>query len=132
MKKKHIILIILISSGLTLMGCNDNISLGDDFEVSYVDIPDYRNLYYKQEGVFASLGVNQVIYNRDKILVRGYLYGNGDARLDNSSYVYYLIDKKTYMMDPSQQSSMGLTGPIQFEEYREIGKRLKDARTKNW
>jgi hypothetical protein len=123
---------MLISSLITFMGCNDNISLGDDFEVSYVDIPDYRNVYYKQQGIFSSLGVNQIIYNRDKILVRGYLYSNGDTRLDNSSYVYYLIDKKTYMMDPSQQSSTGLTGPIQFEEYKAIGKELKDAKMKNW
>ncbi|HWW43386.1 hypothetical protein, partial [Pedobacter sp.] len=75
---------------------------------------------------------NQIIYNRDKILVRGYLYSNGNTRLDNSSYIYYLIDKKAYMMDPSQQSSMGLIGPIDFEQYKAIDRELKDKKTKNW
>ena len=129
--KKYVILIMLISFGL-VTGCDNNVSLGDDFEVFYVDIPEYRNVYYKQQGIFSSLGVNQIIYNRDKILVRGYLYNSGETRLDKSSYVYYLIDKKTYMAHPSQQSSMGLIGPIQFEEYKAIGKKLKDAKTKSW
>lgn len=66
---------MLVSFGL-ITGCDDSISLGNDFEVSYVDIPEYRNIYYKQQGVFSSLGVNQIIYNKDKILVRGYLYSN--------------------------------------------------------
>lgn len=122
---------MLVSFGL-IMGCDNNISLGDDFEASYVDIPEYRNIYYKQQGIFSSLGVNQIIYNRNKILVRGYLYSNGNTRLDNSSYVYYVIDKKAYMGDPSQQSSMGLIGPIEFEQYKAIGKELKDKKTKDW
>ena len=122
---------MLVSFGV-MTGCDNNLSLGDDFEASYVDIPEYRNIYYKQQGVFSSLGVNQIVYNRDKILVRGHLYSDGNTRLDNSSYVYYLIDKKAYMMDPSQQSSMGLIGPIEFEQYKVIGKELKDKKTKNW
>jgi len=122
---------MLVFFGL-IIGCDNNTSLGDDFEASYVDIPEYRNIYYKQQGIFSSLGVNQIIYNRDKILVRGYLYSNGNTRLDNSSYIYYLIDKKAYMMDPSQQSSMGLIGPIDFEQYKAIDRELKDKKTKNW
>jgi len=131
MKKIYIILLMLVSFEV-VTGCDNNLSLGDDFEASYVDIPEYRNIYYKQQGVFSSLGVNQIIYNRDKILVRGYLYSNGNTRLNSSSYVYYLINKKAYMVDPSQQSSTGLIGPIEFEQYKAIGKDLKDKKTKNW
>ncbi|MFC1223639.1 hypothetical protein ACFE6N_07505 [Pedobacter sp. BG31] len=132
MIKLHVILMLLISSGITIIGCSNSISLGDDFEVSSVDIPDNRNLYYKRQGIFSSLGVNQIIYNEDKILLRGYLYSNGDTRLDKSRYVYYLIDKKAYMINPGQQNSTGLIGPILFEEYEAIAKRLKNAKTKSW
>lgn len=132
MRKIYVILMLLISSGITIIGCNNSSSLGDDFEVSYVDIQGDRNLYYKQQGIFSSLAVNQIIYNEDKILVRGYLYCNGDIRLDKSRYVYYLIDKKAYMINPCQQNSTGLIGPILFEEYEAIAKQLKDAKTKSW
>lgn len=128
---KILLLLMLVSFGL-ITGCDDSISLGNDFEVSYVDIPEYRNIYYKQQGVFSSLGVNQIIYNKDKILVRGYLYSNGNTRLDRSTYIYYMIDKKAYVMDPSQQNSMGLVGPLLFEEYQSIVKKLKDAETEDW
>jgi len=132
MRKIHVILMLLVSVGITVIGCSDSISLGDDFEVSYVDIADNRNIYHKQQGIFSSLGINQVIYNEDKILVRGYLYSNRDTRSAKSRYVYYLIDKKAYMMNPSQQNSGGMIGPILFEEYEAIAKRLKDAKTKSW
>ncbi|RZL62949.1 MAG: hypothetical protein EOO93_08215 [Pedobacter sp.] len=121
-----------MSSSLLFASCNDDVSLGDNFEVSYVDIVDNRNVYYNHQGIFSSLGVNQIIYNDDKILVRGYLYNYGNPGLDNSHYIYYLIDKKAYMTNPTQQSSTGVIGPIQFEHYRTISKGLENAKTKSW
>jgi len=113
------------------IGCSDTNSIGDDYEVSYVDMPINRNIYYKNQGIFDDLSVNMIVYNNDKILVRGYLFKNA-TEVDSSKYLYYYIDKGIYSSNPNQMRSSGLFGPIDSLEFGNIKNRLLDSKTLFW
>ncbi|PTS94005.1 hypothetical protein DBR11_24300 [Pedobacter sp. HMWF019] len=113
------------------IGCSDTNSIGDDYEVSYVDMPINRNVYYKNQGIFDNLSVNMIVYSNDKILVRGYLFKNA-TEVDSSKYLYYYIDKGIYSSNPNQMRSNGLFGPIDSLEFGNIKNRLLDSKTLIW
>jgi len=113
------------------IGCSDTNSIGDDYEVSYVDMPINRNIYYKNQGIFDNLSVNMIVYNNDKILVRGYLFKNA-TEADSSKYLYYYIDKGIYSSNPNQMRSNGVFGPIDSLEFGNIKNRLLDSKTLFW
>lgn len=94
-------------------------------------MPINRNIYYKNQGIFDNLSVNMVIYNTDKILVRGYPFKNANE-VDHSKYFYYYINKPSYSSDPSQMKSSGLFGPIDSLEFENIRKRLDHSKTLSW
>ncbi|HWW43315.1 hypothetical protein [Pedobacter sp.] len=108
MKKKLAFGILFFTT--FVIGCSDTNSLGNDYDISFVDIPINRNVYYKNQGIFDNLSVNMVVYNNDKILIGGYLFKNA-TELDSSKHRYYYIDKRIYSSDPSQMKSSGLPDP---------------------
>lgn len=129
MKRLNQLVICLLISYLS--SCSASNSLGDNFEVSYVDIESNKNVYYNNQGIFNSLHINLVYYNEHKILVRGYSE-HLNSTMDTNRYEYYIIDKKTYAIDPSQMQSKGLVGPIgmgQFETEKDI---LMNAKSLSW
>ncbi|SHE85485.1 hypothetical protein [Pedobacter caeni] len=128
---KNILLTGFLFLLILTVGCSDTDHIGDDYEVSYVDIQNNRNIYYKNQGVFDNLSVNMVIYNKDKILVRGCLFKN-TTEVDHSKYLYFYINKLSYASDPSQMKSSGLFGPVDSLAFENIRKNLGNSEILSW
>jgi len=130
--KKIIYLFLLLIGFLVVLFCfSEKSRIDDDYEVSYVDIPINRNIYYKNQGIFDNLSVNMIIYDNDKILVRGFRFKTS-VDVDVSKYQYYCIDKRIYASNPNQMNSMGVLGPIDSLQFARIKKSMSDSEVLTW
>jgi hypothetical protein len=112
-------------------GCDTSDNLGNDFYVSYVDVENNRNIYYKNQGIFKSLHVNLVCYNDQKILVRGYTE-HLDRTIDTTKFEYYIINKSVYSINPTQMESIGIIGPIDLWQFKKEKDDLLNAKSLSW
>jgi hypothetical protein len=125
------VVIIFAFIGLLMSSCEEVDQLGAGFEVRYVDLEIYRNIYYNHQGIFHRLSVNEVKYDLKNILVGGYaIIENG--KVDTSAMVYYFINKEKYKEDPSQMESKAVTGPFNKFKYEQLLTQLSYPRTLNW
>lgn len=92
-----------------MVGCSEPVDdLGDGFTATYIDLPEYRNIYFREQGIFSDFSIQQVSFNDSLILARG--YQEMEHNYDTTRWVYYCIDKKRYAADefPMQMESSGL------------------------
>ena len=125
---KHLIIYLFF---LFIVGCDsESNTIDDDFTISYVDEPVFRNIYYKNQGIFSNISVFYVVFDNDNIMLKGYLLDKN--RIDTLYTSYYEINKKEYILDPNQEKSKGV---IELKDQKAFDKNLlllKSPRDFHW
>lgn len=118
---KRIKIILVITSYFAFyIGCSTRENLGNGFSVFYVDNPDYRNIYYDNQGILLNDKVCSVMYN-DSLIIVG-LNNSGD---DNYPTKFILIDKKLYSQDKLQEESKGFFSYFSEQQIGELTKKCR-------
>jgi len=128
LEMKHLIIYLFF---LFIVGCDsESNTIDDDFTISYVDEPVFRNIYYKNQGIFSNISVFYVVFDNDNIMLKGYLLDKN--RIDTLYTSYYEINKKEYILDPNQEKSKGV---IELKDQKAFDKNLlllKSPRDFHW
>lgn len=106
-------------------------SIIDDFEVGYVDMKRYRNLYYRSQGILNSESII-ALGNNDRYI---FFETVSTHEANNTLAKYYILDINKYKEIPTQMASPALFGPLTKDEFTEMKDSLGIASlnfTKAW
>lgn len=94
-------------------------NIGDDFRVGWVDQPQYRNVYFRDQGVFYHECVVAINWSDEYIITK-------NTKSETDSAAYYIIDKKQYAEfkynDPGNPGRLGpFDSAVFYNKIKELG-----------
>ena len=117
MKKLMIILYITLFSACLFDNSFQRIV--DDFEVGYVNISTYRNIYYNSQGIFDNY-VFGVGWNDKYIIVETHPFRNDSkSQINQTKTEYFIINVNLYKKEPFQMESRGVIGPLNQSQFKD-------------